>query len=166
MLHFGIDLKDISLQLKIELITQGGITVDMNYEPSNLIISEPRSLVLNWRRQPKLSLVALKFNDLLLALAECGHVSYPAKYINSMLPSLSHSDQRNKILNQLNSLVLISVKDNSQLKVYEYVRYYEGQYTWAYTSEYVCYFLCSGIILPGSISDEVYNDISSIHNMD
>ena len=141
--------------------------MNTNFNPSNLFIRKPRSLVLNLRgRRPKLSLVALKFNDLLLALAERGHVSYPAKFINSMLPSLSHSDRRNKILDQLNSLVLTSVNDDLQLKVYEYVRYYKGQYTWAFTSEYVCYFLCSGIILPGSIPDEVYNDISSLYSKD
>ena len=141
--------------------------MDTNYKPSNLFIRKPRSLVLRWMKEPEQSLDALLLDDLLLSLAESHNVSYPAKYINSILPNLSNSDLRNNVLNELNSLVYRTFDGRSQLKVYEYVRCYKGQYTWAYTPEYVCYFLCAFIYLPGSkISEETYREISLLYSKD
>lgn len=110
-------------------------------------VYKPRSIV-KALRTPRQSLIALKLNDILLFVAENEFTKFSARRINALIPSLAHSERRNKVLDMLNELVLTFRDEHRQIKVYDYVTYFKGEYFWAYTPEYAMYFSKAGINLP------------------
>ena len=113
----------------------------------NLTVCLPRKVCIS-KHMPSLSLVALKLDRLMLAIAQQGSYNCPTRLISRYIPSMAHSERRRKVLELLNTFTIVSYDNNEQNKVYDFVEYADKEYRWAYTSQYIQVFTEVGIWMP------------------
>lgn len=100
------------------------------------------------RRSVSLSVIALKFQYILLSFAQNGYYSVRSFQITPLIPSMARIDRRSRVLEQLNSLSIVLSDTHEKVKVFAFLDCSDGVYSWGYTERYRELFAEAGIALP------------------